>query len=53
MSVVAAPLAERALLVMQRNEPYVIRDVDGQWTSPRIVEGWVYAASAAWVWSFS
>jgi hypothetical protein len=32
--VVAPRLAERALLVMQRNEPYVIRDVDGTPVTP-------------------
>ncbi len=34
LCVVAARLAERALLVMQRGEPYVIRDIDGRPVSP-------------------
>lgn len=34
LCVVAARLAERALLVMQRGEPYIIRDVDGRAVTP-------------------
>lgn len=34
LCVVAARLAERALLVMQRGEPYILRDVDGNPVTP-------------------